>query len=84
MASSERATSRLLAVPLSTAGSPVTMVRSGSWVASARSCRRPVTLAATFLSSPAGTLAVCGTASQEPPSTVRAPPNAAAGTVSGP
>ena len=50
MASSERATSRLFAVPLTTAGRPVVMVRSGRSTASASASRRPFTLTATVLS----------------------------------
>ena len=84
MASSERATSRLFAVPLTTAGRPVVMVRSGRFTAPARLSRRPLTLAATVLSRPAGMSAVRGTATQDPPSTVSGPLNAAAVTVSGP
>ena len=37
-----------------------------------------------ILSWPAGRLAVCGSASQEPPSTVSGPANAQGGTASGP
>jgi len=66
MASSERATSRSLAVPDSTAGRLVTSVRDGSCWAFARLARRPFTLAATLVSWSAGMLAVCGSASQVP------------------
>jgi hypothetical protein len=84
MASSERATSRLFAVPLSTAGRPVVMVTSGRSSASASPSRSPLTLAATVLSRPAGMSAVRGTTTQDPASTVSGPLNAAAVTVSGP
>ena len=66
MASSDRATSRLLAVPLSTEGRLVVSVRAGSSSAFCSDCRRSSTRPATVLSSLAGTLAVCGWASQEP------------------
>jgi len=84
MASSERATSRLFAVPLSTAGRPVVMVRSGRSTALASPSRSPLTLAATVLSRSAGMSAVRGTATQDPAPTVSGPLNAAAETVSGP
>ena len=67
MSSSERATSRLLAVPLSTVGRLVVRSRSGSCTAFASAWRRASTWPATVPSSSAGTLAVSGWASQEPP-----------------
>ena len=66
MASSERATSRLLAVPLSTEGRLVVRLRSGNCSAFCSVCRSTSTRPATVPSSRAGMLAVCGWASQEP------------------
>ena len=66
MASSERATSRSLAVPSSTAGRLVVSVRDGSCWAFGSAARSPFTLAATAVSWPAGMLAVRGSASQVP------------------
>ena len=84
MASSERATSRSLAVPLSTEGRLVVSARDGSTWAFCSDCRSPSTLAATMLSWSAGMLAVSGRASQLPVLTERGPAKAAACTVSGP
>ncbi len=77
MASSERATSRSLAVPSSTAGRPVVRVRAGSCWALASASRRLVTFAATVVSWLAGMLAVCGAASHVPWLTASAPAEAA-------
>ena len=66
MASSERATSRSLAVPFSTAGRLVVRVSVGSCWAFCSASRSPSTLAATVVSWLAGMLAVCGWASQVP------------------
>ena len=84
MASSERATSSLLAVPLSTEGRLVATARAGRPAALPSPSRRSRTLAAMALSWPAGRLARRGWASQEPPSTVSGPANAQGGTASGP
>jgi hypothetical protein len=84
MASSDRATSSLLAVPFSTEGRLVATVRAGSSTGLPSSSRRSFTLAAMVLSWPAGRLAVRGSASQDPPSTVSGPANAQGGTASGP
>jgi len=84
MASSERATARLSAVPLSTDGRLVTTVRSGSVSELDSACRRPDTLAAMALRLRPAMLAVAGSASHEPVLTVSGPVKAAACTVTGP